>query len=42
MKEWVLPLAGVGRGEYFARGRGFRGTYGGPGQGARSRVPQFW
>ncbi|XP_004624374.1 protein PRRC2A isoform X2 [Octodon degus] len=28
---------GRGRGEYFARGRGFRGTYGGRGRGARSR-----
>ncbi|MXQ97362.1 hypothetical protein E5288_WYG005256 [Bos mutus] len=37
--ERVGPTScrGRGRGEYFARGRGFRGTYGGRGRGARSR-----
>ncbi|XP_075411473.1 protein PRRC2A isoform X2 [Tenrec ecaudatus] len=37
--ERVGPAScrGRGRGEYFARGRGFRGTYGGRGRGARSR-----
>ncbi|ELW61849.1 Protein PRRC2A [Tupaia chinensis] len=36
--ERVGPTCrGRGRGEYFARGRGFRGTYGGRGRGARSR-----
>ncbi|MBZ3873315.1 Protein PRRC2A [Sciurus carolinensis] len=37
--ERVGPTScrGRGRGEYFARGRGFRGTYGGRGRGSRSR-----
>lgn len=37
--ERVGPTScrGRGRGEYFARGRGFRGTYGGRGRGGRSR-----
>ncbi|XP_045429245.1 protein PRRC2A isoform X2 [Pipistrellus kuhlii] len=37
--ERVGPAScrGRGRGEYFARGRGFRGTYGGRGRGGRSR-----
>ncbi|EPQ03745.1 Protein PRRC2A [Myotis brandtii] len=36
--ERVGPTCrGRGRGEYFARGRGFRGTYGGRGRGGRSR-----
>ncbi|XP_011378185.1 protein PRRC2A isoform X2 [Pteropus medius] len=37
--ERVAPAScrGRGRGEYFARGRGFRGTYGGRGRGSRSR-----
>ncbi|XP_045148930.1 protein PRRC2A isoform X2 [Echinops telfairi] len=36
--ERVGPACrGRGRGEYFARGRGFRGTYGGRGRGARGR-----
>ncbi|KAM4642737.1 protein PRRC2A [Discoglossus pictus] len=38
-----IPAAarGRGRGEYFARGRGFRGAYGGRGRGGRGRSREF-
>ncbi|KAM4019241.1 protein PRRC2A [Anomaloglossus baeobatrachus] len=38
----LLPSArGRGRGEYFARGRGFRGAYSGRGRGGRGRSREF-
>ncbi|KAG9470383.1 hypothetical protein GDO78_018024 [Eleutherodactylus coqui] len=38
----LIPLSrGRGRGEYFARGRGFRGAYSGRGRGGRGRSREF-
>uniref|UniRef100_A0A673MYE5 Protein PRRC2C-like n=1 Tax=Sinocyclocheilus rhinocerous TaxID=307959 RepID=A0A673MYE5_9TELE len=36
-KDWPSDFKGRGRGEYYSRGRSYRGSYGGRGRGSRGR-----